>query len=145
MLIGETANLLQGSHRPPMNTKIDTPNAPPPFSNYSQAVEVPAGARTLHVSGQVGNTTAGELPEDSVEQHEQAWRNVFAILEAAGMSKTDMVDVLAIVNHPDQVPIYRQVRDRMLEGHQCASTMLVCGLASPDWKVEIAVKASKTS
>ena len=80
-----------------MNTIVDTSNAPPPFSNYSQAVEVPAGARTLHVSGQVGNTLDGELPEDSVKQHEQAWRNVFAILEAAGMSKTDMVDVLAIV------------------------------------------------
>ena len=88
MLIGETANQLHGSHRPTMNTKIDTPNAPPPFSNYSQAVVFPT------------------CPENSVEQHEQAWRNVFAILEAAGMSKTDMVDVLAIVNHPDQVPIY---------------------------------------
>ena len=126
-----------------MNTIVDTSNAPRPFSNYSQAVEVPAGARTLQVSGQVGNTLDGELPEDSVKQHEQAWRNVFAILEAAGMSKTDMVDVLAIVNDHDQVAIYREVRDRMLEGHQCASTMLVCGLASPDWKVEIAVKAAQ--
>ena len=126
-----------------MNTNVETSNAPPPFSNYSQAVEVPAGARTLHVSGQVGNTLDGELPDDSVAQHEQAWRNVFAILEAAGMSKTDMVDVLAIVNDHEQVAIYRQVRDRMLEGHQCASTMLVCGLASPDWKVEIAVKAAR--
>ena len=126
-----------------MNTNVETSNAPPPFSNYSQAVEVPAGARTLHVSGQVGNTLDGELPDDSVAQHEQAWRNVFAILEAAGMSKTDMVDVLAIVNDHEQVAIYREVRDRMLEGHQCASTMLVCGLASPDWKVEIAVKAAR--
>ena len=126
-----------------MNTNVETSNAPPPFSNYSQAFEVPAGARTLHVSGQVGNTLDGELPDDSVAQHEQAWRNVFAILEAAGMSKTDMVDVLAIVNDHEQVAIYREVRDRMLEGHQCASTMLVCGLASPDWKVEIAVKAAR--
>jgi hypothetical protein len=31
----------------------------------------------------------------------------------------------------------------MLEGHIAASTLLVCGLASPDWKVEIAVKAAK--
>lgn len=128
-----------------MNTTVDTPNAPPPFSNYSQAVEVPAGARTLHVSGQVGNTLEGELPTDPVKQHEQAWHNVFAILEAAGMSKTDMVDVLAIVNNHDQVATYRKVRDKMLEGHQCASTMLVCGLASPEWKVEIAVKAARAT
>jgi len=126
-----------------MNTTVDTQAAPQPFSNYSQAVEVPAGARTLHISGQVGNTLKGDLPEDSIQQHEQAWRNVFAILKAAGMSKTDMVDVLAIVNDHNQVAIYREVRDRMLDGHKCASTMLVCGLASPDWKVEIAVKAAR--
>ncbi len=126
-----------------MNATIATQKAPPPFSNYSQAVEVPAGARTLHVSGQVGNTLTGELPDDSVRQHEQAWLNIFAILDAAGMSKNDLVDVLAIVNNHDQVATYREVRDRMLEGHQCASTMLVCGLANPDWKVEIAVKVAK--
>ncbi|MEP1205767.1 MAG: RidA family protein [Rhizobiaceae bacterium] len=128
-----------------MNRTIVTAKAPPPFSNYSQAVETAADARLLHISGQVGNTLDGELPDDSVAQHEQAWRNVFAILEEAGMAKTDMVDILAIVNDHDQVAIYRQVRDRMLEGHQCASTMLVCGLASPDWKVEIAVKAAATA
>ena len=126
-----------------MNKNIATPNAPQPFSNYSQAVEVPADARTLHISGQVGNSLDGDLPSDSVKQHEQAWLNLFAILEAAGMSKTDLVDILAVVNDHDQVAIYRQVRDRMLDGHQCASTMLVCGLASPDWKVEIAAKAAR--
>ncbi|MEP0940694.1 MAG: RidA family protein [Rhizobiaceae bacterium] len=126
-----------------MNKTIATQNAPKPFSNYSQAVETSADARILHISGQVGNTLEGDLPSDSVAQHEQAWRNLFAILDAAGMSKADLVDVLAVVNDHDQVAIYREVRDRMLEGHQCASTMLVCGLASPDWKVEIAAKAAR--
>ena len=60
------------------------------------------------------------------------------------MNKTDIVDVLGIVNNHDQVVIYREVRDRMLEGHKCASTLLVCSLANPDWKVEVAVKAAKT-
>ena len=126
-----------------MTKSISTTRAPAPFSNYSQAVEVPAEARTLHISGQVGNTVAGDLPNDPAQQHEQAWRNIFAILDAAGMSKTDLVDVLAIVTNHDQVPVYREVRDRMLDGHSCASTLLVCGLASPDWKVEIAAKAAR--
>ena len=125
-----------------MNRTISTDKAPPPFSNYSQAVETSADARLLHISGQVGNTLNGDLPSNSVEQHEQAWRNLFAILEEAGMAKTDLVEILAVVNDHSEVPIYREVRDRMLEGHQCASTMLVCGLASPDWKVEIAAKAA---
>ena len=126
-----------------MNKNINTPKAPPSFSAYSQAVEVPANARTLHVSGQVGCTLSGDLPDDAVTQHELAWQNVFAIVEAAGMEKTDIVDVLAVVSDHNQVAKYRQVRDRMLGGHECASTMLVCSLANPDWKVEIAVKAAK--
>jgi enamine deaminase RidA (YjgF/YER057c/UK114 family) len=41
------------------------------------------------------------------------------------------------------VPIYRQVRDRMLEGAEPASTLLVISsLADPKWHVEIQVAAA---
>ena len=126
-----------------MNKPINTDTAPPAFSNYAQAIEVTSNARTLHVSGQVGVALDGTLPNDPAAQHEQAWRNVFAVLVAAGMTKTDIVDVLVIVSDPSGVPIFRQIRDKMLNSHLAASTLLVCGLASPDWKVEIAVKAAK--
>lgn len=126
-----------------MNKPIHTENAPPPFSAYTQATEAPAGARWVHVSGQVGIGTDGALPDDPVMQHEMAWRNVFAVLEAAGMGPGDIVEVLAIVTDHEQVPIYRDTRDRMLARHECASTMFVCGLASPEWKVEIAVRAAR--
>lgn len=126
-----------------MNKSIDTAQAPTPFSNYSQAVETPANARLLHISGQVGVTLTGELPSDPVKQHKLAWQNIFAILAAADMDKTDIVDVLAIVTDHDQVANYRVIRDQMLGNHKCASTLLICGLGHPDWKVEIAVKAAK--
>lgn len=126
-----------------MNKPIETENAPPPFSAYAQAVETPEGSRIVHISGQVGNTPSGELSADPAKQNEQAWRNIFAILDEAGMDKTDIIDVLAVVTDHSGVSIYRETRDKMLEGHQCASTMLVCGLASDAWKVEIAVKAAK--
>lgn len=126
-----------------MNRTVSTAAAPPSFSAYSQAVETPAGARTLHVSGQVGIDLNGHLPANAEAQHEQTWTNIFAILAAADMDKTDIVDVWAVVTDPEGVPVFRQVRDRMLKGHLACSTLLVCGLASPDWKVEIAVKAAK--
>lgn len=126
-----------------MNKLISTDTAPPPFSNYAQAVEVSTNTRTLHVSGQAGVALDGTLPTDAIAQHEQAWANVFAVLAAADMTKTDIVDVLVIVTDPSGVPIFRQVRDRMLDGHLAGTTLLVCGLASPDWKVEIAVKAAR--
>lgn len=126
-----------------MNRPIHTDAAPPSFSDYSQAVEVPAGARMLHVSGQVGNTVDRHLPEDAKAQAENAWANVFAILKATGMEKTDIVDVLVLLNAPEAVPAFREVRDRVLEGHLACSTMMICGLADPDWKVEIAVRAAR--
>jgi len=126
------------------NRLIETDEAPAPFSAYSQAVETPAGARLLHVSGQVGVTLDGELPSDPVEQHLLAWRNVIAILTAARMRKEDIVEVIAIVTDHDQVANFRVVRDRMLEGGKPASTLIVAGLANPDWKVEIAVRAARS-
>ena len=126
-----------------MNKAIQTDEAPPPFSRYAQALEVPPGARWVHVSGQVGIGAAGLLPEDDAAQHELAWRNVFAVLAAAGMGPDDIVEVIAIVTGHEQVPVYRVVRDRVLGQHVCASTMLVCGLADPAWKVEIAVRAAR--
>ena len=126
-----------------MNVVISTNNAPAPVSDFAQGVATPAGARWVHVSGQVGNTLDGSLPEDVEAQHENAWNNVFAVLEADGMDRTDIVDVLGIVTSPDGVPVFRKMRDRMLAGHIACSTLLVCGLANPDWKVEIAVRAAK--
>ena len=126
-----------------MTRTIKTDTAPPSFSAYSQAVEVPAGARTLHVSGQVGAALDGTVPEDMEAQHVQAWENVFAILAAAGMEKTDIVDVFVIVNAAASVPVFRQIRDRMLGGHLACSTLIIAGLASPQWKVEIAVRAAR--
>jgi 2-iminobutanoate/2-iminopropanoate deaminase len=39
-------------------------------------------------------------------------------------------------------PAYRQIRDRMLQGHAPASTyVIVAGLASPDFLTEIEIEA----
>ena len=126
-----------------MNRIISTDTAPAPFSDYAQAVESPAGARLLHVSGQVGVELDGHLPDDPERQHENAWRNVFAILAAADMEPADIVDVRCFVNSHEEVPRYRLVRDRMLKGATPASTMVVAPLADPAWRVEIAVTAAK--
>jgi enamine deaminase RidA (YjgF/YER057c/UK114 family) len=122
---------------------ISTTAAPKPFSRYSQAVEVAAGSRLIVVSGQVGVGADGTLPKTEQGQHEQAWRNVLAILKSQNLGPRDIVEVTAYVTSPAGVPIYRQVRDRMLAGAEPASTLLVIsGLAHPDWHVEIQVAAA---
>ena len=122
---------------------IATDKATAPFSNYSQAVQIPPGARIVQVSGQVSMSPSGKLPSDPEQQNELAWRNVFAILDAANMDKNDITDVTAYVIDHEHVPTYRDVRDRMLEGAKPASTLVIAGLADPDWLVEIAVTAAK--
>jgi enamine deaminase RidA (YjgF/YER057c/UK114 family) len=114
-------------------------NVAPPFSRYSHAVEAPAAARWLHVSGQIGVKPDGTIAEGAEAQLEQAWRNIFAILEAAGMTKRDLVKTTTfLAPHAADVGLARRVRERMLEGAEPASTLIfVPGLARPDFLIEI--------
>jgi enamine deaminase RidA (YjgF/YER057c/UK114 family) len=122
---------------------ISTSDAPPPFSNYSQAVEVPPGYRLICISGQVGVDTSGNLAAGERAQHEQTWRNILAILASQGLGPADIVEVTAYVTSQSGVPIYREVRDGFLKGARPASTLLIIsGLADPAWCVEIAVTAA---
>jgi 2-iminobutanoate/2-iminopropanoate deaminase len=115
-----------------------------PFSRYSHGVEAPAGARWLHVSGQVGVAPDGKVLDGAEAQIEQAWRNVLSVLEAAGMGPRDLVKVTTFLVNRADLPTARAVRDRMLRGAEPASTLIfVAGLASPEWQVEIEAIAAK--
>src|SRR5688572_13475927 len=122
---------------------VETDGAPRPFSNYSQAVEISAGARVLHISGQVGIDLDGTIPLDEKLQHEFAWRNVLAILKAERMTARNLVDCHVYITNPQSVGLFREVRDRLLDGARPASTLLVvAGLADPRLKVEVAAVAA---
>jgi 2-iminobutanoate/2-iminopropanoate deaminase len=122
---------------------ILTPNAPKPFSNYAQGIEVAPGSRIVHVSGQVGATIAGDIPDDPVRQHQLAWDNAFAILAAAGMNHANVVDAHVYITDRAHIGLYRETRDRMMKGHQPAATLLiVAGLADPRLVVEVDLVAA---
>jgi 2-iminobutanoate/2-iminopropanoate deaminase len=111
---------------------------PKPPSRHAQAVESRSGLRWLHISGQIGIDAAGRLASTDLGQHEQIWSNIGHLLSAAGMSFSDLVKVTAYVTRPDQVGHYREVRDRVLNGVEVASTLvIVAALARPEWVVEI--------
>jgi 2-iminobutanoate/2-iminopropanoate deaminase len=122
---------------------IATAKAPKPFSNYSMGVEVDPGARYVFVAGQVGAAVSGEIPADPKRQHELAWENVFAILEAAGMDHRNIVDAHVYLTDRSHIALYREVRDRMLKGHKPTATLLiVAGLADPKLVMEVSVVAA---
>ena len=66
-------------------------------------MQVTAGARVVHVSGQLGISPDGVLAEGMEAQLEQAWRNVLAILKAADMTHTDIVDMRVFLTEPEGV------------------------------------------
>lgn len=122
---------------------FNAPGIAPPFSRYSHAAVVEAGKRWLYVSGQVGVRADGSILTGIEAQMHQAWDNVFAILETAGMTKDDIVKVNVFLTRREDVGIYREIRDKMLEGRIPASTLVVVsGLASPEMLVEIEVIAA---
>jgi len=115
----------------------------PPSSAYAHGVSAPAGARWLHISGQVGLNSDGSLAGGAAEQMAACWEKIFAILADAGMSKQNIVKVTAYVTDAALVGTYREVRDAHMDGHLSASTLLVvAGLAHPDWVVEIEAVAA---
>lgn len=116
---------------------------PSSFSAYSQAVEVPPGARWLHISGQVGVDPAGTLANGAAAQIERTWRNVLGLLAAAGMGPHDLVKVNGYIVRSEDTAPYREIRDSLLDGAEPASTLIVVpGLAHPDWLVEIEAVAA---
>ncbi len=72
-----------------MNQVITCQNAPAAVGTYSVAIKA---GNTLYCSGQLGiDPSTGELPNSVEAQVRQAFRNVFAIVEAAGGKPSDIV------------------------------------------------------
>ncbi|WP_282605440.1 RidA family protein [Pelagibius sp. Alg239-R121] len=105
---------------------------------YAHGVETRAGARILHVSGQVGVSPRGELAADFREQCRQALFNLENVLKEAGMELADIVKLtFFLVRREDMAPLV-EVRKELLYGVRPAiTTVFVAGLVSPDWLVEV--------
>jgi 2-iminobutanoate/2-iminopropanoate deaminase len=117
-----------------------------PASRYSQGVEVPPNARWLYISGQIGVAPDGSIAKGLEAQFIQAFENIGTVLAAAGMVKTDIVKLTIFVTEPgsETLGVYRRSRDLWMEGHAPVGTYLVVnGLASPDFLVEIEAVAAK--
>jgi len=126
-----------------MNTEISPHTIAPPAANYAHAILVTNPSRTLHMSGVVPTAPDGTVPQSLHEQTEVVWANIVAILTEAGMTTTDIVSITTFVIDGEPLPEVMAVRDRVLDGHRVASTLVtVPALARPAWRIEIAVVAA---
>jgi enamine deaminase RidA (YjgF/YER057c/UK114 family) len=117
-----------------------------PFARYSHAVEVPAGARWLLCSGQLGIALDDAIPDSAEAQAMLCFEAIAACLAAAQMAFADVVRVNAYVTDRMHMGAYMAVRDRFVASPPPASTlMIVSGFTRPEFKVEVEAIAAKVA
>jgi 2-iminobutanoate/2-iminopropanoate deaminase len=110
---------------------------------YAHAVRM---GDLLFLAGQVARDAEGSLvgKGDVRAQTEQVFRNISAVLEAAGSGMDKVGKVTVFITRLEYRPIVHEIRSRVFAaaGHLPASTLaVVSSLADPEWLVEIEVIA----
>lgn len=135
-----------------MNRELTPQSLGAPSANYALAVVSEQPARVLHTSGIGPVRPDGSVPDDLAEQARTVWSTLSVLLTEAGLSVTDVVSVTTYVvvgDGADGDPsaglgAVMAARDDALGGHRCASTLVpVPALATPSWKLEIAIVAAR--
>ncbi|GJL93669.1 MAG: hypothetical protein DHS20C05_00740 [Hyphococcus sp.] len=105
---------------------------------YAHGVETAAGARVLHISGQIGESPNGHLAEDFYGQCKQALLNLQSVLKSANMEYKDIVKLTFFLVRREDMDGLVKVRKELLDGVRPAiTTVYAAGLVSPDWLVEV--------
>ncbi|MFT5174643.1 MAG: 2-iminobutanoate/2-iminopropanoate deaminase [Gammaproteobacteria bacterium] len=122
-----------------MRIRTSNPSAiAAPASAFVHGVLVQEATTWLVISGQVGVDASGKLAGDTRAQTRRCFQNIFEVLHDNGMTVANLVKITVLLTSTDGTPIFREVRDEMLAGHLCASTLqVISALAHPDWSVEI--------
>jgi len=118
--------------------RIEPSNVAGPFATYSHAIEVAGPDRLVFGAGQTGVAPDGTTGEGIETQARLTWENVRAVLDAADLALSDIVQLNMLLVDRADLPVAMAVRDEFLLDHRPASTlMIVAGLARPEWRIEI--------
>lgn len=115
----------------------------PPAGGYCMGLELKQHRRLLFISGQVPERPDGTVPEGFEAQCEQAWRNVVAVLTAAGLGVEHLVKVTTFLTDRAQLVSNRTIRRAALGDHQPALTVIVAETVSSKWLLEIEAIAAE--
>lgn len=114
----------------------------PQSRSYAQAMEVVDARRLLFISGQVPADAADNVPENFADQARLAWRNVFARLTAANMTADHLVKVTTFLSDRRYREENSLIRHEMLGGRAPALTVIITGIYSEEWLLEIEAVAA---
>ena len=128
-----------------MLKKINPSSISAPLGAYTHAIEIPPGARVIHISGQVGVRPDGSVAEGIEAQLACAWQNILAILADAGMGPGDIVKVTTYLTRDEDFKVHPRIRAQFLgEARPTATAVCVSALAAPDFLCEIEAIAAKS-
>jgi 2-iminobutanoate/2-iminopropanoate deaminase len=117
-----------------------------PLGMYSHTMKVPPGAEWLVIAGQLGVDREGRVAQGFRWQAEQVLENIQACLEANEMTTTDLVKLTIYSTVPNCLDDVRAAR-RTILGETvlpAVTLVIVAGLASPEYLIEIEAWAAKT-
>lgn len=129
-----------------MERKVLNPEGVMPTLKYgfSQAV-VTRGGRRIHLSGQVGVDASGKTVGPDLESQLRAsFDNIAAVLAAAGGTLADVVTLriyLVTSARDEQRFVGEAIRARFPVDPPATSWIVVSGLASAEWLVEVEAEA----
>ena len=112
--------------------------APPPVGLYNHVVKV---GSTVYIAGQVPRGIDGkaEYVGDPAAQIRQVWANLEIAMKAAGGTLQDIVKTTTYVVGAENLGKIREARMSILpeQGRPTSTTVVVAGLADPDFLVEV--------
>jgi len=127
-----------------MKTPLNPPSVRRPFGQYNHGLLVPAGARLLVASGQLGIGLDDVVPETVEAQAVLCFEAVKAILAAGDMGFEDVIRIAAFVTRREDFPVYMAVRDRYVKDPLPVSTLIIVGgFTRPEFLVEVEVTAAR--
>jgi putative endoribonuclease L-PSP len=124
-----------------MKKVISTTKAPAAIGPYSQALLV---GDTLYASGQLGiDPATGAFPEGITAQTEQSFRNIYAILEEAGMTIDHVVKTTCFLADMSDFAAMNAVYERQFTGAFPARSAVAVKTLPKNGLVEIEIIAVK--
>lgn len=120
---------------------INSNNAPAPIGPYSQAIKV---GETLYVSGQIPVTpdTGEIIKSDISEATEQVMRNIWAILNEAGMDFENVVKCSIFVTDMSDFSIINATYEKFFDQDPPARETVEVSALPKDVNVEISCIAA---
>ncbi|PYI50215.1 RidA family protein [Paenibacillus flagellatus] len=121
---------------------VSTNQAPAAIGPYSQAVTF---GNLIFTSGQIPLDAQGQIVEGGIEeQTHQVFRNLSAVLEAAGATFADVVKATVFIKDMNQFAAVNQIYASYFGDHKPARSTVEVARLPRDVLVEIELIATKT-